>query len=86
MKRSASAVTIPAALAQRVERMAAAERRPAGELVRDALESYLSAHDGKGARRRLAPQDAAARILALRKGNHLPEGTTVRDLQTFGRA
>jgi hypothetical protein len=32
------------------------------------------------------PQQAAARIRELRKGNRLPEGETIRDLINYGRA
>ncbi|MBV9749681.1 MAG: hypothetical protein JO157_12800 [Acetobacteraceae bacterium] len=34
----------------------------------------------------LISQEAVARIFELRKANHLPEGVTIRDLMTHGRA
>lgn len=37
-------------------------------------------------RPRLASKEVAARMLALRKGNRLPDDTTILDMQTFGRA
>ena len=83
---------IPAALLEQVEALAAAERRAAGDLLREAVEGYLQERRGtidsllprSESRRDL--QQVVDRILELRKGNVLPEGVTIRDLMTYGRA
>jgi hypothetical protein len=84
---------IPPALLAEVEAMAAAEHRPAHEMVREAVERYIRDRQISAtplaepvARPKRTPQEAAARLLELRKGNFLPEGMTIRDMQTYGRA
>lgn len=81
-------------LLEQVQAMAAAENRPASEILRDAIELYrhnrgnavpASSHPSNP-RRQLTPQAAVARILELRKGNRLPEGETIKDLINYGRA
>lgn len=85
-----SDLTIPPALMADIQAAAEDEHRPATEVVRDALERYL-AEWRKGAsprhaqaRRSLA--EAAVRLRERRTGNVLPEGVTIRDLMTHGRA
>ncbi len=83
---------IPAALLEQVEALAAAEHRAAGDMLREAVEGYLQERRGtidaslarSESRRDL--QQVVDRILELRKGNALPEGVTIRDLMTYGRA
>ncbi|MGD0632721.1 MAG: hypothetical protein ABSA13_00385 [Beijerinckiaceae bacterium] len=85
---------IPLALLQQVETAAAAEHRSARDMLREAVESYLSARrmlaaSGAGQQpspQRRTPREAAARILERRKFHPLPEGTTIRDMMTYGRA
>ena len=82
---------IPPALLAQVEALAAAQHRTAQDVMRDAIEHYLrkrqaAAKEGgslPGAK--LTPQEAVERILELRKGNILPDGVTIHDLQTHGR-
>ena len=87
---------IPAALLAEVEAIASAERRPASEVLRDAIEGYLHGH-GKAApaspeasrpteAQKRAAQEAGERILERRQFRHLPEGVTIRELINFGRA
>jgi len=82
---------IPPALLAEVEVVASAEHRSASEMVREAIELYLQerrtqvANDSEPWTPR-TPQEAAARILELRKGNFLPEDETIRDLINYGRA
>jgi hypothetical protein len=93
MKHSNESISLPlsAALLARVQAAATEEHRPAAEIVRDALESYLgsrlSRRNSTGnkleAEMGLA---AAARIRELRRGNILPEGVTIRNLIDEGRA
>lgn len=83
-------LTIPPSLMADIQAAAKDEHRPATEVVRDALERYL-AEWRKGASPRHAqakrtPAEAAARMREQRAGNVLPEGVTIRDLMTHGRA
>lgn len=86
-------LTIPPTLLADIQTVAEDEHRTAAEVVREALERYL-AEWRKGARlphghHRLArrtPTEAAARLRERRTGNVLPEGVTIRDLMTHGRA
>ena len=82
-------VAIPAGLLEQVRARAAAERRSAGDIVREAVEDYLHGHappqEQSDALHR-SPQEAVARLLERRKHNVLPEGVTIRDLMTYGRA
>jgi predicted DNA-binding protein len=83
---------IPPALLEQLEAMAAAEHRPARDMLREAVERYLRERRALAAAaerpfaRELTPREAVARILELRKGNVLPEGVTIRDLMSYGRA
>ena len=75
---------------EQIEALAAAERRPVGEMLREAVESHLqerrsSGGSGVSAASR-TPQQAAARIRELRRGNVLPDGVTLRELMTYRRA
>jgi hypothetical protein len=84
---------LPPALLAEIEAMAAAEHRPAREMLREAVERYLQDrrpfagvnNSGSTAPLR-TPQQAAARMLERRKFHPLPEGMSIRDLMTFGRA
>ena len=83
---------IPPALLEQVEAVAAAEHRSARDMLREAIEGYLSArqpHAAPGAGQppeRRTPQEAATRILERRKFHTLPDGATIRDMMTYGRA
>jgi len=79
---------LPPELVAEIEVAAAAEHRPAREIVREAIELYLQERRTLAANRDQprTPAEAAARILELRKGNILPEGETIRDLINYGRA
>jgi hypothetical protein len=84
---------IPPALAIRIQAVADRQHRPAADIVRDALEHYLAdSHEIAGPiESQAAPPgrtstEAAARLLENRKGNALPRGLTIRDMQTHGRA
>jgi hypothetical protein len=82
-------LTIPPSLVAEIQATADVEHRPAAEVLRDALERYLA--DARKARAGAAPGHrsraaAAARMREMRKGNVLPEGMTIRDLMTYGRA
>ena len=84
---------IPPALAAQIQAAADDEHRPAADVVREALERYLStgrkgtglAHESPVPAKR-PPAEALARMRERRKGNVLPEGVTIRDLMTHGRA
>jgi hypothetical protein len=83
---------IPPALLAEMEAIAAVEHRPARDMVREALERYLQERQALPSNisaqlpPKRTPQEAAARMLERRKHHKLPEGTTIRDLMTFGRA
>ena len=84
---------IPFALLEQIEALAAAERRPASDMLREAVEGYLQERRAKidsSVAEPIAPrrdlQQVVERILELRKGHVLPEGVTIRDLMTYGRA
>ena len=85
---------IPLSLLEQVQAMAEAEHRPASEILRDAIESYQRDHRGvvelaeekKPSAGPRSPQQAVARILERRQYRNLPEGMTIRDLMTLGRA
>ncbi len=76
---------IPPPLLAEVEAVAAAENRAAHEVVREAVECYVRARRPLS-RQKLTPGEAGARMLERRKGNVLPEGVTIRDLQIHGRS
>ena len=84
---------IPPALVAEIRAAAAAEHRPVAEVVQDALERYLAQRrkDASAARSettlpRRTATEAAARLRERRKGTVLPDGVTIRDLMTHGRA
>jgi hypothetical protein len=77
--------TMPPALAARLAAVAAEQHRNLRDVLRDAVEMYLSELRPPTSTR--SPAEAVARIRASRSGNTLPDGiTTIRDLLTFGRA
>ena len=76
---------IPPALLAEVEAVAAAEHRAAREVVREAVERHVRERQPLS-RPKLTPREAGARMLERRKGNVLPEGVTIRDLQIHGRS
>jgi hypothetical protein len=90
MPGGAANLVIPPALAAEILAAAEDEHRPADDLVRDALERYLidwrkrTRHGQEKSRQTQA--EAATRLRELRKGNVLPDGVTIRDLMTHGRA
>ena len=89
MKPSSETSLIPPALVAQIEAAADEEHRTAADVIRDALERYLVQMHGRTnptpAPRR-SPAEAAARMRARRIGNILPEGVSIRDLMTHGRA
>jgi metal-responsive CopG/Arc/MetJ family transcriptional regulator len=92
--RSDTQVSIPPALVTELQAAADEEHRPTADVVRDALERYLAdwrrggglAHDGAIDAARRSPAEALARMRERRRGNILPDGATIRDLMTHGRA
>jgi hypothetical protein len=88
MKPASDELIIPPALAAQILAAADDEHRPAAEVVQEALERYLAQRrenvNTTPARR--TPAEAAARLLERRKGTLLPDGVTIRDLMTHGRA
>jgi hypothetical protein len=78
-------LAVPPALAAQLQAAAAAQHRPPRDVLRDAVESYLQAVRPSSPSRR-SPAEAAARMRQSRPGNKLPEGVTIRDLMTYGRA
>jgi hypothetical protein len=80
-------LVLPPALMAAVVAAADESHRSIGEIVREALESYLAQSrrsDMVFAPR--TPTEAAGRMRQRRAGNRLPDGTTIRDLMTHGRA
>jgi Arc/MetJ-type ribon-helix-helix transcriptional regulator len=90
MRRGNTGVVIPPSLVAEIQAAADADRRTAADLVRDALERYLADWRNRAInppeKPRLTPAQAAARLRESRKGNVLPDGVTIRDLMTHGRA
>ena len=76
---------IPATLAARIQAVAEEQHRPVLDVLCDAVASYLGQERSRreGAR---SPAEAAARMRRERKGNVLPEDTSLRDLMIHGRA
>jgi hypothetical protein len=64
---------------------AAVAGRSPSEVVQEVLERWL-ARETNGRKTKTTPAEAAARIRELRKGNHLPDGETIKDLINYGRA
>lgn len=90
---SPDTLAIPPALLAEIEAAAEQEHRPALDVLQDAVHRYIDAKhaqhnhlDTEPASAELTPAQAVARILELRKGNDLPDGVTIRDLMTHGRA
>ncbi|MGD0108118.1 MAG: ribbon-helix-helix protein, CopG family [Rhodopila sp.] len=80
---------IPPALLAQVEAAAEEEHRTTADVVREALERYLSRSHRDIASRPAAkrtPVEAATRMREQRQGTFLPEGMTIRDLIDYGRA
>jgi hypothetical protein len=90
MRRGNTDVVIPRSLVAELQAAADAERRTTADLVKDALERYLTDWRKRAInppeKPRLTPAQAAARLREARKGNVLPDGVTIRDLMTHGRA
>jgi Arc/MetJ-type ribon-helix-helix transcriptional regulator len=95
MKTSAehTSLVLPPALLAEVEAAADEAHQSVAEVVREALERYLAqlragATVGQTQPQptRRTPAEAAARMRENRKGNVLPDGVTIRDLMTHGRA
>jgi metal-responsive CopG/Arc/MetJ family transcriptional regulator len=86
-------IDLPATLLAEVEATADLEHRAASDVVREAVELYLrqSREHGTAVQSGQAPgkltaAEAVQRILEQRKGNVLPEGVSIRELMTYGRA
>jgi hypothetical protein len=83
-------LVIPPALAAEIQAAAEAEHRTAADLVKDALERYLTDRRERTSytreEARPTSAEAATRLRELREGNVLPDGMTIRDLMTHGRA
>lgn len=80
-------LTIAPALEAEIRAVAADIHRPANEIVREALEGYLAelhAHPRPSPDARTR-SEAVARMLEQRKGNILPQGTTIEDVIAWGR-
>jgi metal-responsive CopG/Arc/MetJ family transcriptional regulator len=88
-ERQGAPLVLPPALLAEVEEAAREERRLAGDVVRDALERYLRQPRQRAAATQsggLTAAEAVERLLEERKGTVLPEGVTIRELMTYGRA
>ncbi len=88
-----TAIALPATLLAEVEAVAEEEHRPVSDVVREAVERYLRrprpyapAEQSDQAPDKLTAAEAIERILQQRKGNVLPDGVTIRELMTYGRA
>jgi hypothetical protein len=83
-------LTIPPALVAEVRAIADEEHRPVDDVLRDLVEQALGERRWKGQPRqtaaKLSAAEAVERLLEQRKGNVLPDGVTIRDLMTYGRA
>jgi hypothetical protein len=81
---------IPADLLVEVQAMATAEQRSPIEILRDAIELYRRDHgnlvEPASAAVLSSRRGAVARILERRQYRHMPEGMTIRDMMTLGRA
>jgi hypothetical protein len=83
--------SIPPALLAEVEAAANEKHSAPGDVVREALELYLTAwrktlNSTRTTQRKLSPAEAVERLLEQRRDNVLPEGVTIRELMTYGRA
>ena len=83
-------LVIPPALAAEIQAVADGDGRPAADIIRDALESYLANWHERMSHAQEKPRktalEAATRLRELRKGIVLPQGVTIKDLMTHGRA
>jgi len=80
-------VRIPDDLAARLAAVGASLERVALEALQHVADDLERAHRAAAsAIVRRTPAEAAARIRQSRASNLLPEGVTIRDLMTFGRA
>lgn len=82
---------LPEVLLAEVEAVAAYENRPAREILREAVERYLrdrpfAGANGVASEVRPDPIGVARRMRERRKLHPLPDGMSIRDLLTFGRA
>ena len=68
--------------------LAASAGRSPDEIVQEAVALWeeRQAQQQQAAKRKHTPAEAAARIRELRKGRFLPEGETIKDLISYGRA
>jgi hypothetical protein len=78
---------IPPSLAARVQSAADEAHRPAADILREILERHLPEQREQSGQTLpgRSPAQAAARMMAVRKGNILPDGVTIRELMTHGR-
>jgi predicted transcriptional regulator len=79
-------VRIPDDLAKRLTAVGASPERVALEALQHAADDLERGQRAAGAAVDRTPAEAAARMRRSRPGNVLPEGMTVRDLMTYGRA
>jgi hypothetical protein len=80
-----SELAVPPALAAQLRAAAAKQHRQLPDVLRDAVELYLNQLRPLPLAQR-SPAEAAARMRTSRPGNKLPDGITIRDLMTYGRA
>jgi hypothetical protein len=80
-----SEFAVPPALAAQLQAAAAKQHRQLRDVLRDAVELYLREFRPLPPAQR-SPAEAAARMRESRPGNKLPDGVTIRDLMTYGRA
>jgi len=82
-------IRLPPDQEARLTALATSAGRSSDEIVQEALslwEERQARELRHAARPKHTPQQAAARIRELRKGNRLPEGETIEDLINYGRA
>jgi hypothetical protein len=91
---SPDTLAVPPDLLAEIQAEAKEEHRHAGDVLRDVIQLGLeerrrAEHHAKtvpASTARMTPAEAVTRILKQRNGNVLPEGVTIRDLMTYGRA
>ncbi len=87
-----TAFVLPPALLAEVEAAAEQEHRQASDVVREAVERYLTQWRKQvfaaqaGQTTKLTAAQAVENILEQRKANIMPDGVTIRELMTYGRA
>lgn len=83
-------IALPADLAAELQTAADYQRRPANDLVREALEKYLAPEPAVPPILQISPPRTAAEAFAhmreRRKTTPLPEGVTIKDMIEYGRA